>query len=56
MMNYVLDCLYFRKNSQSVRSIFKSDNIIKIKYLNNTKADNNNKYDYDQTLGEKHME
>ena len=35
-VNYILDCLYFRENSQSVKTIPKPDNT-KNKRLNNVK-------------------
>ena len=41
-VNYVLDCLYFRKYSQSART-----NIWTM-----SKKDNDNNYNYDQALGE----
>ena len=42
-VNYVLERLYFRKNIQSLR--------INVQIM--LKADNYNKYDYDQVWGEK---
>ena len=43
-VNYILDHLYFRKYSQSVR----------INVQTMLKVDINNNYNYDQALGEKH--
>ena len=37
-VNYILDCLYFRENSQSVRTIPKADHSTKNKYSNNVKS------------------
>ena len=45
IVNYVLDCLYFRGYSQSMR--------INVQTI--SKADNNNNYDDDKAMDEKHM-
>ena len=61
-MNLVLDRLYFKANSQSVRTILKPDNTTKSKQADKQtnkqmmlKADNYNEYNYNQASGEKHM-
>ena len=52
-VNYVLDCLYFRRYSQIVRAFLKPVNTPKTNAQMMSKADNNNNYDFDQASGEK---
>ena len=53
-MNYVLDHSYFRRYSQSARIIPESNNRLRMNVQTMSKADNYNKYNYDQALGEKY--
>ena len=53
-VNYVLDHLHFRRNSLSMRTIPKPDNSTENKQTM-SKANNYNKYNYDQESGGKHM-
>ena len=55
-INSILDRLYFRGNSQSVRTILKPDNALRANIQIMSKADNYNKYNYNQGLGKKHTE
>ena len=57
-INYILERLYFKGNSQSMRTIPKPNNSTKNKRLNDVKnnQENYNKYNYDQVLSEKYTE